>query len=234
MPILINTIRHQLLLAIVVSILFRGMYCVGSLCSHECSSSNDPSLMSSSGPCAPGYEGNSCYCAVHQYKGLHRCNGKRTFVIPGYWVGECGNGTLCTGSCPFGFCSYNGSKDYKLPGTMSELDEYICGDARTSLLCGECQSGYSVNYHSHSYTCAANDSCKFGWLMYIVSELLPLIVVFVVVITFNINFTSSAINGFILFAQLQDSLGSYLWWGIQSFLLKYFKLRDISDNLSII
>ena len=201
--------RHQLLLAFAVTILLRWMHCVGSLCTgHECSS-NESSITSSFDPCAPGYEGNPCRCVAHEYKGLHRCDDKRAVVVPGYWVGECGNGTLCTGSCPFGFCSYNGSTSYRLPGTMSELDEYICGDTRTGVLCGECQPGYSASYHSHSYTCAANDGCKFGWLLYIVSELLPLTVVFIVVITFNINFTSSVINGFILFAQLQDSLGIY-------------------------
>ena len=162
--------------------------------------------MNSSHFCAPGLVGDPCECVAQDYRGLYKCKKNRAYVIPGYWVGECENGTLCTGNCPFGFCLYNKSKAYRLPGSVSELDRYICGEARTGVLCGECRPGYSVSYHSYTYTCTSNDNCKYGWLLYIVSELLPLTVVFTIVMAFNISFTSGAVNGFILFAQLQDSL----------------------------
>ena len=181
-------------------------FCAGYLSSSaSCSSSG--MRPNSSHFCTPGFDGKNCKsCSATFYRGLLRCDGQSAYIIPGYWVGECENGTLCTGTCPFGFCSYNGSTDYMLPGNVSELDEYVCGDTRTGVLCGECRSGYSVSYHSHTYACASNDSCKYGWLLYIVSELFPLTVVFIVVMAFNINFTSGAVNSFILFGQLQDSL----------------------------
>jgi hypothetical protein len=50
------------------------------------------------------------------------------------------------------------------------------------------------------------DGCKFGWLFYILSELMPVTLVFVVVLIFNIRFTSGAINGFILFSQMLHTL----------------------------
>ena len=166
--------------------------------------SNNSSLPDTS--CAPGFGGDPCQCRVSEYRGLLKCDSSRAYIIHGSWIGECENGTLCTGNCPFGFCSYNDSKDYRLPGTVSELDEYICGDTRTGVLCGKCQHGYSVSYHSYFFTCTPDDYCKYRWLLYIVSELLPLIVFFIIVTVFNISFTSGAINSFILFAQLQDAL----------------------------
>ena len=166
--------------------------------------SNTSSLQDTS--CAPGLDGDPCQCRASKYRGLLKCKSKRAYITHGYWIGECENGTLCTGNCPFGFCSYNDSKDYRLPGTVSELDEYICGDTRTGVLCGECRPGYSVSYRSYIFRCTPDANCKYSWLLYIVSELLPLIVFFIIVTVFNISFTSGAINSFILFAQLQDSL----------------------------
>ena len=167
---------------------------------HKSSSS---SVEMSSHSCAPGFLGDPCGCKESE---MLKCIDERAYVIHGYWVGECANGTLCTGSCPYGFCSYNGSTYHILPRTVSDLDEYICGDTRTGVLCGECRDNYSVSYHSYSYACTPNDYCRYGWLLYIVSELLPLIIFFIIVVVFNISFTSGAINSFILFAQLQDTL----------------------------
>ena len=168
--------------------------------------SNTSSLDLPDTSCAPGFDGKPCQCRASEYRGLLKCDNERAYITHGYWIGECENGTLCIGNCPFGFCSYNDSKDYRLPGTVSELDEYICGDTRTGVLCGECRPDYSVSYHSYFFRCTPDANCKYSWLLYIVSELLPLIVFFIIVTVFNISFTSGAINSFILFAQLQDSL----------------------------
>ena len=45
-----------------------------------------------------------------------------------------------------------------------------------------------------------------GWLFYIISEIVPVTVVFIAVLVLNISFTSGAVNGFILFSQLVYSL----------------------------
>ena len=156
--------------------------------------------------CAPFFGGDSCECESSYYNGILKCVGNRAYIIRGYWAGVCENNSLCTANCPYGFCSYNDSTDYRLPTSISDLDDYICGPTRTGVLCGECRTNYSVTYHSYSRTCAHNDSCKYGWLLYIVSELIPLAIVFFLVTAFNISFTSGDINGFILFAQLYDSL----------------------------
>ena len=174
-----------------------------TLVTFVCGQSSD-SLLGHS--CAPGLDGHPCECRASEYRGLSKCERGRAYVRLSYWVGECENGTLCTGHCPFGFCAYNGSEQYRLPGTVHELDEYICGNSRTGVLCGKCRAGYSASYHSYSYACISNRGCSYGWVLYLVSEMLPLIVFFIIVIVFNVSFTSGAINSFVLFAQLQDGL----------------------------
>ena len=189
--------------AVIVSV----VSCTGLVSDNNGSSSKSSQSDWFSNSCAPGFGGNPCQCRASEYTGLLKCDSERAYVIHGNWVGECENGTLCTGNCPSGFCSYNTSINYcRLPGTMSELDEYICGDTRTGVLCGECQRGFSVSYHSYFFVCTPDEYCEYGWLLYIVSELLPLIIFFIIVVVFNISFTSGAINSFILFAQLHDSL----------------------------
>ena len=71
----------------------------------------------------------------------------------------------------------------------------MCGKSRTGVACGSCASGYTTHYHSPNYECKPVDyRCKVGWLFYILSELVPVTVVFVSVLTLNISFTSGAVN----------------------------------------
>ena len=117
-----------------------------------------------------------------------------------------------TGFCPTGFCDYNGSRvsilGVRLPQNASLLDEAICGKSRRGVLCGECRKGYTTHFHSPNFLCKQADPtlCKVGWLFYILSELVPVTVVFITVLVLNISFTSGAINGFVLFSQLINSL----------------------------
>ena len=84
----------------------------------------------------------------------------------------------------------------------------MCGAERSGVLCGRCNPGYAVRYHSPSLQCVAEeDYCNsLGWLFYLLSEILPATVLFIVILVFNISFTSGALNGFILFSQVLDTL----------------------------
>ena len=170
-----------------------------------------------SSECPPGFSNKdkgNCTCAASDYLGIWKCNKTRAYVIHGYWVGYCNEEKsthkICTGRCPPGFCAYNDTSDeeglYLLPANASELDGFICGPTRTGTLCGNCTDGYSVYYHSWPYKCGPNHNCHLGLLFYFLSELLPLTVLFITVIIFNISFTSGATTGFIFFAQVIDSI----------------------------
>lgn len=156
------------------------------------------------------------HSSISAYKGIV-CNQEASaaYVIHGYWAGYI-DGTASpqnffTAYCPLHFCSYNNVNFrpfYLLPdqASVDMIDTFMCGPARTGVLCAECTYSYSVHYHSKHFECKPNRLCKLGWLFYILSELCPLTLFFVAIIIFNINFTSGAMNGFIFFAQVVDSL----------------------------
>ena len=166
--------------------------------------------------CPPGYglEGRSCECQAPQYLGLADCAPNTSVSIKqGFWMGPCfPNGTkLCTTFCPYGFCSYSGDKTQKLhllPDNASLLDSHICGPTRTGTACGECAENHSVYFNSFKFRCGAESLCSVGWIFFILAEIVPLVLLFAVILIFNISFTNGNANGFILFAQILDALAT--------------------------
>ena len=113
---------------------------------------------------------------------------------------------LMSGYCPSSFCYRE--HQLLLPNTSSNesLDLKVCGSTRTRQLCGDCRENVSAYYHSEYFRCDKSDLCKIGIFLYILSELVPLTILFLVVMIFNISFTSGAANGFIFFSQVLNSL----------------------------
>ena len=162
---------------------------------------------------------NKCICATETeftYEGLVKCNYTlfRAYVRRHYWMGYDTNETergLIASYCPISFCLHSKSGEILIPlpehASKKELDDVICGPTRTGILCAKCRDGYSTYYHSAPrYICRKNHRCKLGMLYYILSELVPLTLLFLTVMIFNISFTSGAANGFIFFAQIISSL----------------------------
>ena len=165
--------------------------------------------------CPPGFifiNNSECVCNEDAYEGIFKCDldNFRSHLNLGYWAGFIDGSKLVTSSCPF--CDYNLSSTSNtfvlLPRHRSELNKAVCGETRTGIACGRCQDEYTVHFHSPEFMCkpAEPAGCRFGWLFYILSELVPLTLVFITVLVFNISFTSGSVNGFILFSQLLGSL----------------------------
>ena len=167
--------------------------------------------------CPPGFTFNKnaskCTCNYQGYIGIVKCDTKEfiSYITPGFWAGLVEDSMdktrteLVTSYCPLNFCnSYKSDSAVKLPKMSKDLSKSMCGESRTGVACGSCAPGYTTHFHSPNYRCKPVDPtlCKVGWLFYILSELVPVTVVFITVLVFNISFTSGAINGFILFSQL--------------------------------
>lgn len=169
-------------------------------------------------PCPPGYillndkDGfKTCVCSADTatpYIGIQSCD---VFKFQahnnrGYWFGYTENATVyeftfITGYCPKGFCFYSSNK---LPPIASKtlLNDIVCVSTRTGKLCSQCKDNKSVYYHSPSFKCGDQDLCHFGWLFYIISDIVPVTILFIVIISLNIPFTSGSMNGFIFYAQV--------------------------------
>ena len=166
--------------------------------------------------CPPGFAFNDitskCVCDDGAYVSIIRCDmdSFHSHLLPGFWIGHIET-ELVTCRCPF--CDYDkqivtsDSKFIILPHKRSDLNKAVCGDMRTGIICGNCKGGYTVHFHSLRFLCKPAEPvrCKLGWLFYIISELVPVTLVFITVLVLNISITSGAVNGFILFSQLLDT-----------------------------
>ena len=163
--------------------------------------------------CPPGFKSNNdskCVCNAHNHMGLLRCNEDEfySYLLPGYWTGFVGS-KLVTSVCHF--CLTTSKSEIALSRNSIELNGILCGETRTGVACGKCRDNYTVHFHSPDFLCRPAEpvGCKLGWLFYILSELVPVTVIFIIVLGFNISFTSGAVNGFILYSQLLDSVDIY-------------------------
>ena len=162
--------------------------------------------------CPPGYvlDANRCMCGVSAYYGILKCD-LQAYILRGFWIGYCDKAStkLCTTYCPYAYCTYNTTNRAQnhnmLPRNISQLDAYICAPTRTGTLCGECIANHSVYYNSWNFYCGSEELCHMGLLFYFLSNILPLTMLFVFIVTQNVNFAHGNINGFILFAQILDS-----------------------------
>ena len=174
--------------------------------------------------CPPGFKFDDetpapkCLCNYQDYDGFVKCDTFHSYITVGFWAGIVADThnkskrELVTSYCPSKFCNYNGTDTtgsvVRLPQSKCNLDVAMCGKYRTGVSCGRCAKGYTTYYHSPDYACmpVKPTLCKIGWIFYILSELVPVTLVFVIVLALNISFTSGAVNGFIFFSQVLNFL----------------------------
>ena len=175
--------------------------------------------------CPPGFSldsDNACTCSAstaHNYFQMPSCHKNSALITHGFWVGYIGNSssedTLFTGACVADFCSYKGIPAVngynEIPTsikTRKELEAIVCSENRKGILCSSCIEGHSTFYHSQALTCynTTTAHCAYGIPLYIVSELLPVTIIFVIILVFNISLTSGALYSFVFYAQVLDFL----------------------------
>lgn len=180
--------------------------------------------------CPPGlvYSDNAerCVCSAttagKQYRGITKCSMEvfSGILDRGYWAGCYGdnNTVVLTAECPFGYCRYEDNREinnislndparstfFILPRTCEGVDEFLCGEQnREDILCGKCKENFSVFYHSQRFGC---HKCQgnLGAVYYLLSEILPITILFVIIVAFNIHLTSGLWCSVILFGQIID------------------------------
>ena len=179
--------------------------------------------------CPPGYiwikEKEICVCSVNEkeknrYECIHSCNDSTQIaqIERGYWMGFIQNNEdeefgkeddLVYAYCPLSNCFSESKRqrrhDLQDNTSLRHLDHLICGKTRTGKLCSFCRGNNTVHFNSYQFTCKEDDSCSLGWLYYILSEIVPVTILFLIVIIFDIELTKGAVNGLILYLQISDN-----------------------------
>ena len=181
--------------------------------------------------CPPGYgwQGNRttgngvCKCQYEDWHGVLYCDDVSfsAYLARGYWAGYilhsdddiANEHNFVTSKCPPRYCSdpNKSMSRLQLPSVASnaDLNDLICSPQnRNGRLCGYCAANYSVaiNVRALQFKCIECSSGKYGWLLYIVTEFVPLTVFFGAVLFFDINIHSGVTSSIILFFQVFDAL----------------------------
>ena len=124
----------------------------------------------------------------------------------GYWIGEIANETVVA-QCSY--CPFNSKLPLHnyidLPRNHSELESFFCEDLkREGPLCRRCKKGYAPAVNSEEFKCVkcSDKNAKYSWLLYLLSEYVPITIILLLVIAFNISVTSGPLNSFVFFAQV--------------------------------
>ena len=169
---------------------------------------------------------SKCNCSATMgsdqwYNGVLGCNetDMSIFILPDFWLGYIGNNEnisdienqLYTGQCPPGYCNmtlklkgFLNGQFYQLKSKADRdtLSGIMCNRGREGKLCGKCRNGTSPYLNSDYFACQAESKqCDYGLLFYALSELFPLSILFIVVVHYNISFTSGAAYSIVFFIQ---------------------------------
>ena len=171
--------------------------------------------------CSPGFyfddQSKSCSCSsddpLQSYSAITKCDYSKfvAYIDHGYWAGyyrddDYNASNLYTALCPMQFCSTSTrflQTSTLLPHKSRKLNQFMCYQ-RKGILCGFCTGGLSVHFHSRDYHCGSETLCSYGILFYILSEILPVVALFTLIVVCNFSFTSGNVNGLILFSQVLD------------------------------
>ena len=175
--------------------------------------------------CPPGfvYKDNMCSCLTNREREnavILGCEltAFRAFFDPFYWIGYRSNDAtdLLVAPCPYQYCyeDFSGSGSEPLPGIANKtiLDKFVCGSSyRTGTLCGKCIDGYSVTLNSPTFACnKCNEEYKLGVLYLLLSDILPVTLLFALIMKYDIRMTTGPIGSFIFFSQLVSSEFHYI------------------------
>ena len=88
-----------------------------------------------------------------------------------------------------------------LPDNISELNDYMCGPMnRKGIVCSECIDGYGPSVTSLNFKCS---DCTNAWHrvpLYLLLELVPVTVFYLIVLIFQLNITSAPMPSFIFYS----------------------------------
>lgn len=161
--------------------------------------------------CPFGYNSTTtkCVCPNDQalFEGIVKCSGDSyisRLALQGQWAGV-DNGTRVAGFCPFTKRLDKSQLHFPNPESNEDPGDYFCAFVnRSGRLCGKCKDKFGPALNSHSYDCI---SCPpgivyYSWALYILTEIFPLTLFFLILIIFSVSLTSESAYAFVFFSQI--------------------------------
>ena len=88
-----------------------------------------------------------------------------------------------------------------LPDNISELNDYMCGPMnRKGIICSECIDGYGPSVTSPNFKCSDCTNAWYGVPLYLLLQLVPVTVFYLIVLIFKLNITSAPMPSFIFYS----------------------------------
>ena len=182
-----------------------------------------------SGYCKPGFVANgtesgslnetSCVCSGY-LSSIVKCNledGKAEMANGYCMTFEFETNVTVVGKCPYN-SNYSMTKQgmnalyMNLPESVFELEEYVCGGFhREGLLCSVCKESFGLPLSSHSMDCVPCDHSvvHYGWAVYVGVSIVPVTMLYIVILIFDIQLTKSPLNAYILYCQVLVNIINY-------------------------
>ena len=135
------------------------------------------------------------------------CNGNHISMI----YGTCATydeeaDALSTVHCPFFRArGYNITAPgvVSIPNDVFELNYYMCSPLkRKGNLCSECVDGYAPSFNSFKDECSNCEGAWYGIPLYLVLELVPITIFYLIILLFQVNLTLAPMTCFIMYSQL--------------------------------
>ena len=165
-------------------------------------------------PCPPGFKETGGVCKCCSYNGSVKCDRdtlKRLAVeaklAANHWIGSLNDSDkYFVGKCPSSFCGKTQS-DITLPKKSADLNDVVCNNNRTGVICGECTSGLGPAVNSEIYECVecTNSNLYASIAKYLISTYYPSIFLFSALISFDLHLTNGPAHAFILYCQMVSS-----------------------------
>ena len=90
-----------------------------------------------------------------------------------------------------------------LPKNVSELNDYVCGLMnRKGKVCSECIDGYGPSVTSSKFICSDCSNAWYGVPLYLLLELVPVTIFYLIMLIFQINVTSAPMISFIFYSNI--------------------------------
>ena len=170
--------------------------------------------------CPPWYNVNvstnaqKCICRKEELWHVLKCDDDLGGLLQ---VGYCMTRNSRTGIYSIGYCPYYQSNRHvtkdgytRLPDNISELNDYLCRSMnRTGPMCHRCIPGFGPSVTSVNFPCSKCTNIWLGSLLYLLVELIPITLLYILILVFRINITSAPMTCLIMYSQGVVSEYSY-------------------------